>query len=224
MEEARRREEAKMFSPHTSNRGKHFIRESVEERSQRLSKHDAERISSTRAETREAYYASFDFTPRINPKSEELAPVGSGGLDALHANPVGNMRRNRTVEHLQAELDRECTFKPSISEFPVSESAIPQFRDRAGDRARRDKWKRELEEAVECTFQPAVSGPPPPPPKVPIQKAVPGLDSFLSMRRLARELKQEQEAREDRIFLRDKLDLPLQRRFTVPTPFKFSQR
>jgi len=190
--------------------------ESVDDLARRLSQLDAQRIAAARAQTRESYYAAFDFAPKINARSRALP---GRSVDELVHDRQAERRRERAQRIAEEARTKECTFRPHlVAPYPVSESGLSQSRSRAADESLRRRAQREIDEAVECTFKPVVHRAPAASPSRP----VPGMDGFLAKLRLAKELKAEQRAREDKAFLTDVAAAPLHRRYTVPRPFQLS--
>ena len=91
-----------------------------QERYERLAGEEAARLAAKRAAKEAEVYGSLAFKPQLNPRSLALAPVGSGGVEAL----ASADRQRRKLEELVAEEEArqraECTFQVGVEMGCVS--------------------------------------------------------------------------------------------------------
>ncbi len=89
----------------------------LQERYHRLAGAETERRAARRAALKAEVYGSLQFKPHLNPRSEALAPCGSGGVEGLASVAIKQQQRLAELSRAQEERQRQqCTFKVSCVE------------------------------------------------------------------------------------------------------------
>lgn len=197
-------------------------KETPEERAERMSKQEAERVTRARQAMQEEYYGQFEHRPQIDGVSRA---IGRARTVEEHSEDA-EARQRREALRLQAkEREREeCTFRPTLESNPdrVLRRAGPgadarrlrvredpegisdRVRRLQEDRARRVEERRreaEYKELEACPFQPGQGADKPRPvaqPKGPV--VVRGLGRHMEARRRADEQRRERQRREEEAF------------------------
>ena len=115
---------AKLFHPNTRRATRvvaasnpKMLVETKDERTTRLSKHDAEVKEANVKELDKELYKDVTFKPDLTRKSKMLAANKHSSLEDLVENPKGKAVREEVRRRVQEEERREHTFRPSIPEY-----------------------------------------------------------------------------------------------------------
>ena len=217
-----------------------LLRESDNERVERLSVQDRVANDKRKQAAEDAYYKQFTHKPRIDAISSSLARAKT--VDELTSTDRINQKKEKLSQRREQELATKCPFEPSLVESRVATA----MRNRvSGDSSRvsasdpstiiekinRQKRRKELkieeirhrrqyEEGQTCSFQPVLNRSKPKQSKGPIQ--VKGFGRFLELKELAKKIEDEKATREERAFKVTNVKEYRRGNVTVAKPFKLS--
>lgn len=196
--------------------------ETLDDKIERLVYKDKQRIDTLKEKIQESHYNQFDFKPKINAISKEMAR--SLTYEEM-ANNEHNLRIKEMAKNRIEKQEREIyTFTPKLINPELTKKLANKSKFRNTEEILQDKQRKieeyirmqQYKEVKDCTFEPKIN-------KSALIQTGPviinGLGKHLQRVERAKQIKEDQDQREQEVFHVKLNDYQRQLPYTVPEPF-----